>query len=260
MLGTSGTLGVEASKVTLLSSGATPAPHEVSAAALNLQPHAHNAQLVEVAKVSLAEHTNDGGWLLDGGIEVGERLIGALPAHEDGSWFASVAGVLDGTGTRPLLQPRSGSDITPSAVLNETGGAGEADFCNIQFPTSITASSGQTTGPVYGHLYEAGTTEGAGAPANVVAEVGFGPADSDPRTAPGWRFTTAGFNAQVGDNDEYSAALSVPTVNSQTSYSYAYRFSLNGGGGFTYCDTDGAGSGPGMDFGPGGLGALTVSP
>lgn len=79
-------------------------------------------------------------------------------------------------------------------------------------------------------------------------------------TAPGWRFTTVGFNNQVGNNDEYSAALSAPTVSSQTNYSYAYRFSLDGGGGFTYCDTDGAGSGPGMDFDPVALGTLTVAP
>ena len=160
----------------------------------------------------------------------------------------------------PLLLPRSVPDIAPAAVLNETGVAGEADFCNIQYPTSITASSGQATEPVYGRLYEAGTTEGDGPSANVVAEVGFGPAGSDPRTAPGWRFTTAGFNTQAGDNDEYSAALSAPTVSSQTSYGYAYRFSLDGGGGFTYCDTDGAGSGPGQDFDPGALGTLTVAP
>ena len=260
VLGTSKTLGVEASKVTVLSSGSTPAAHEVSTTAMTLQPHAYNAQLLKVGKISLAEHTDDGGWLLSGGIEVGDHLIGALPAHEDGSWFASVAGILDGTGTGPLLLPRSGYDITPSAVLNETGGAGEADFCNIQFPTSVTASSGQATGPIYGHLYEAGTTEGDGAAASVVAEVGFGPAGTDPRTAPGWRFTTAGFNTQVGTKDEYSAALSAPTVSSQASYSYAYRFSPDGGSGFTYCDTDGAGSGPGLDFDPGALGALTVAP
>lgn len=94
----------------------------------------------------------------------------------------------------------------------------------------------------------------------MVAEVGFGLAGSDPRTAPGWRFTTANFNIQIGDNDEYSAALPAPTVSSQTSYSYAYRFSLDGGGGFTYCDIDGAGSGPTLDFDPGTLGELTVAP
>jgi hypothetical protein len=118
VLGTAKELGVEASKVTVLSSGETPVPREVTASTLNLQPRAYNAQLLKLSNVSLVSHTDDGGWLIsqsNESIKVGNRLIRALPAYDDGSSSASVAGIVDAFGAAPVLLPRASSDIVPSS-------------------------------------------------------------------------------------------------------------------------------------------------
>ena len=132
-------------------------------------------------------------------------------------------------------------------ALNGTGAPLEADACAIRFPDTQSIAAGLRTRPVRGRLHEAGLTEPAGAGSGVLAQLGLGPAGSDPRTAPGWEYVDADYSLQAGDDDEYEASLTAPAVGE---YAYAYRFSLDGGGSFTYCDTDGAGSGEGLAFEP----------
>jgi hypothetical protein len=140
-------------------------------------------------------------------------------------------------------------------ALNETDLPAEADYCNIQFPSSLTVATGEPTQLIYGQLYEAGATEAFGAPAGWIAQVGYGPSASDPRTDPGWLFTPTVYNVQVGNNDEFQASFLAPAPGT---YSYAYRFSVDGGGRWTYCDTDGAGSNGGLTFETFNLGTMTV--
>jgi IPT/TIG domain len=143
-------------------------------------------------------------------------------------------------------------------VLNETNVALEADYCNIQLPTSLSVTTGVSTDLIYGQIYEAGTTDLAGASANVSAQVGYGPSGTDPTTQPtDWTYVNASFNAQVGNNDEYQASFVAPASGS---YLYTYRFSLDGGASYTYCDLDGAGSSNGFDYSSTQLGAMTVNP
>jgi hypothetical protein len=127
---------------------------------------------------------------------------------------------------------------------------------------------GETAGPVFARLYEAGLTEPAGAPVGVVAQLGWGPDGTDPRTGSGWRWTTASINPGYGPGspgytaaeDEFMGSFTAPPA-SGSPYDYTFRFSLDGRATATYCDTDGAGSSAGLTFdGSPYLGQLTVTP
>ena len=140
---------------------------------------------------------------------------------------------------------------------NETGSPLEADYANLQWPFSISIPAGATTPAIYGRIYEAGVTESTGPSAMVTAQVGYGPAGTDPRTSLGWLWSGAVFNVEYGNDDEYQGAL---TVSTSGSYSYTFRYSLDGGASYTLGDLDGAGSNSGLDFSTTQMGALTVVP
>lgn len=146
---------------------------------------------------------------------------------------------------------------TFTGVANETDAMAEADYCNLQFPSTLTVSAGQASELVYGRIFEAGRTDVAmGAAPGILAELGFGPSSSNPTTSTAWRFAPASFNLEVGNDDEYEATLTVPAAGS---YAYTYRFSLDDGLNFTYCDTNGAGSNGGLGFESNSLGSATVN-
>jgi hypothetical protein len=148
------------------------------------------------------------------------------------------------------------SGFTWTLPNNETNTSAECDFCNIQFPATLTGSPGVETSRIYGQIYEAGltdTTSGGPAP-NILAEAGYGPQGTDPR-AVDWIWFESEFNVEVGNNDEYQARLIAPAVGT---YSYAYRYSLDGGLTWSYADSDGAGSNGGLDFNAAQVGILTV--
>jgi hypothetical protein len=146
---------------------------------------------------------------------------------------------------------------TIGAYVNETDLPQEADFVNLQFPYSLSISAGTSTGNIYGRIYEASMTPAAGANASILAQLGIGPAGSDPRISPSWVWSSSTFNVQVGNDDEYQAST---IVNTPGSYNYTFRFSLDNGATFTLGDIDGAGSNPGLTFSPAQLGALQVTP
>ncbi len=138
--------------------------------------------------------------------------------------------------------------------LNETGLPLECDYCNLQFPSTMSVQTGQVTPTVYGQLFEAGLTEAPGSAAAVLVQLGYGPLGSDPR-AGGWSWFAATFNTQVGNNDEYQAGFIAPVAGS---YSYTFRYSLDGGQSFSAGDLDGAGANGGLVFSPAQLGVVTV--
>jgi hypothetical protein len=151
----------------------------------------------------------------------------------------------------------AGSVCVPTS-LNETDTSAEADFCNIQFPSSFAEVTGQPSPIIYGRIFEAGVTDPAGAPVGISGEVGFGPNGSDPTTNFTWTWVAAAFNVQVGNDDEFQGSFTVPNV--VGTYSYAYRFTNDGGLSYTYCDLDGAGSNAGLTFSAANLGAMSVNP
>ncbi len=154
----------------------------------------------------------------------------------------------------------SDSGIALPGALNETDLPAEADYCVIQFPSTVSTSAGVASAPIYGQIFEAGrtdTTVGSAAP-GIRAELGYGPTGSDPRTSAAWMFHAATFNVETGpgnNNDEYVGTL---TIAATGGYAYAYRFSFDSGANFTYCDTNGAGSNTGLTFETGNLGLITV--
>jgi hypothetical protein len=141
-------------------------------------------------------------------------------------------------------------------VLNETGVAAELDYCDLQFPTTLSVPTGAPTGDVFAQVFEAGVTEAAGAPAGLVAQIGYGPLDRNPETQSGWTWFPTAYNVQVGNNDEYKASFTAPAAGT---YKYTARVSLDGVS-WTYCDLNGAGSNAGLSFEITQLPTLTVTP
>jgi hypothetical protein len=184
------------------------------------------------------------------------------PEACQGATFTIPVKLSGGSGTTPPTTTTTTTTTTTGtsppgtfAANNETDTAAEADFCNVQFPPSITGPAGLPIPPIFGRVYEPGLTT-ASSPSSIVAQLGYGPANTDPRTASGWTWVSALFNAQPnGTDDEYRVILTVPTPGS---YSYSYRFSIDGITA-TYCDLDGAGSNPGLTFDLTQLGVLTVN-
>lgn len=112
-----------------------------------------------------------------------------------------------------------GSDI----VTINTSSIG---WANLQWPASGNMCLGQSH-TVYGQLYVDGLTNGAGPAAGIITEVGINPTNSDPSTWPSTAWSSATFNVQVGNNDEYMATIGqlLPTG----TYYYTFRYSLGQG-------------------------------
>jgi hypothetical protein len=193
-----------------------------------------------------------------------------------GSGFTAVDGVdFDGAActTWAIIDDNTITCTTPfhpagDAVVTVTKGAasasltagyrftGEAvtaiDWCDLQWPPSVTTQVGVPTVLIYGQVHSPGVTDPAGAPVGILPMVGYGPAGSDPRNAPGWTWTTATWERQFFANDEFKQTLA---VGASGTFSVAYRFSDDAGYNFMYCDFD---PGTADGFSTLDLGVLTV--
>lgn len=110
----------------------------------------------------------------------------------------------------------------------------QPDWGAIQFPCSASETTGSSL-DVYGRVYMLGVTEGSGQGAGITAEAGIGPDGSDPTTSlTGWTFTAGTYNADLSNDDEYKASLTVPST--VGSYDIAWRFSADGGLSWIYVD------------------------
>jgi hypothetical protein len=167
--------------------------------------------------------------------------------------FAVLAPAPRNSGTAP--------SVCSCLVQNESNAGAEADYCVTQFPLSLSVATGATSALVYGQLFESGVTETAGANSNVRAQLGYGPATTNPQYDASWKWAPASFNVQTGNNDEYQASFVAPAVGS---YRYAYRFSVDNGVSWTTCDNNvadsGAGSNASLTFELKDLAILTVTP
>ena len=193
-----------------------------------------------------------------------------IDALDDGRGIATVS-CAPGDGTTPVRgdvvlsnpPPLGGSAVvadgwTYTGVNNETDSAAEADWCNLQHPAEMTVAAGATSENVYGQVFETGVTETAGMPEGVLAELGYGPIGDDPTVTGSWVWTTAAWNVQVSDNDEFVAKVTIPDNVQSGTYWYTFRYSFDSGLTFTYGDTDAAGSTGGYNFASNRLGILTV--
>jgi hypothetical protein len=164
------------------------------------------------------------------------------------------------TGAPAPRNAASPASVCQCLVQNESGAGLEADYCNVQFPLSLSVQTNTTTPLVYGRIFEAGVTEAAGASGMVRAQLGFGLPSVNPQYG-AWTWTNATFNVQSGNDDEYQASFLAPAPGS---YRYAYRFSLDQGVSWTVCDKNegdsGAGSNPNLLLQLGDLPVMTVNP
>jgi hypothetical protein len=150
--------------------------------------------------------------------------------------------------------------FTWTVVANGAGMPTEIDYVVLQFPPTVTVAAGSATPLIYGRIYQAGLTDTMAGPiASISAELGVGPAGSDPTRSNSWTWLPAVFNpAQpMMHNQEYMATF---TPAAAGALAYTFRFSLDGGMTWTYSDLDGAGSNPGLSFDASNLGAMTVTP
>ncbi|MGH7130409.1 MAG: hypothetical protein ACREJO_00475 [Phycisphaerales bacterium] len=170
--------------------------------------------------------------------------------------------------TAAMTSPALAGVVVPH-YLNETNFSEEADFVNLQFPYTLTLPVSTSTGVIYGRIYEAGMTPAAGAHVSITAQLGYGPAGSDPLVNDAlWTWFPATFNVQNGNDDEYQASFTTPA--SPGTYWYTFRFNLDplltgGNVGWTLADIDGAGSNNGLTYNASygatpNLGVLTVVP
>lgn len=152
--------------------------------------------------------------------------------------------------------------VLPNHYTNETNYF-EANYVVLQFPSSFSVVTGQTTPTVYGQIYNFTFTEPGGPHPLIVAEFGYGPIGSDPFVDDSqWTWVSASYNVQVGNNDEYQASITAPAPGT---YAYTYRFNLfvsmaNQNVGWTLADLNGAGNNPGLNYDPQLLGVMTVTP
>jgi hypothetical protein len=185
---------------------------------------------------------------------VQRKGAGCLDAGENTSDFEALAAAPRNAATASLECNACDAGLT----VNETDASVEADYCVLQSPnTDMSLATGATSATIYGRIYEAGVTPAGGLDADVVAQLGYGPASANPENQSGWVWTDATYNTAYGNDDEYQATIVAPAAGS---YRYAYRFSVDGGSTWTYCDANGSGSNAGLSFEMAHVPALTVTP
>ncbi len=132
----------------------------------------------------------------------------------------------------------------PAKADNDIG------WCNLQWPPTMTAAPGAATPLAFGQVWVDTVTSGTGQGAGLTSQLGWGAAAASPRTD-AFTWTSATWNADSGNNDEYKASFVAPAAGS---YRYVYRVRRDKG--WTYCDTDG--STGAAEFDPAKSGVLTV--
>lgn len=136
------------------------------------------------------------------------------------------------------------------AALALPSTAATIGWCNLQWPPSITITQGSTTPMIYGQVWSDGVTNSPGQGAGIVGQVGYGP-QTDAPTVPTWTWVDMAYNLDVGNNDEFMAALTPPDAGV---FAYTTRFSGDSGDTWVYTDL------AGPPYSPSEAGVLTVDP
>ena len=125
-----------------------------------------------------------------------------------------------------------GNDIVVNGTVSAVSAA-VPDWGNVQSPATASINEGSTVA-VYGQVYEPTITEAAGQGAGVTAELGYSTTNTNPNTWSNW--SSATFNTQSGNNDEFVANLGSGLT--PGTYYYAYRYKI-GSGAYIYGGTGG---------------------
>lgn len=141
-----------------------------------------------------------------------------------------------------------------SAYSNEVSGLPHLTigWANLQWPPTMTHTISVTnrTDNAYGQVWIDGVTNQPGPTPNLRAQLGFGPAGSNPAGNTSWTWVDASFNVDAGNNDEFVASMLPETTGV---FAYTYRYSTTNGRDWFY-----AVSGPDGPSNP--FGQLTVNP
>ncbi|MCL4252920.1 MAG: Ig-like domain-containing protein, partial [Anaerolineae bacterium] len=182
---------------------------------------------------------------------------GALPLPNE-TYTVTLSGNNDVAGDTQQIV--SSFSFTVTSVLYDLNDGGSTWY-NLQWPPTIahTLSAVTPTATIYGQIWINGVTgsqNGVDPTPGLLAEVGYGP-DGTPPNDPAWVWTTATFNVNVGNNDEFMGTL-LPTAVGD--YDYLYRYSGDGGATWYY----GTNTGPFRDltfasYNPANAGQLTVT-
>ncbi|NVB81389.1 MAG: hypothetical protein HOV81_23535 [Kofleriaceae bacterium] len=175
---------------------------------------------------------------------------GCTDTDVNGSDLEALTAAPRNSSTTPVI-------CTNAITVNETGLAEELDFCSLLSPATISVARNTATPAILGKVYEMNVTEAGGASVNVVAQVGYGPSNTNPELALGWTWSAMTYDSQAVNDDVYTGTFTVPVAGT---YAYTTRFSLQGGANWTYCDLDGAGSNANLTFSAAKLGVMTVTP
>jgi len=129
-----------------------------------------------------------------------------------------------------------------AAVLFQSGFAQDKPlsigWANVQWPpaTNHVVSATNRTPAIYGQVWIDGVSNQPGATPKLTAQLGFGPAGSNPQGNANWTWVDAAFNLDVGNNDEFMASLLPERAGS---FDYLYRYSTSGGSNWMYADLKG---------------------
>jgi len=159
------------------------------------------------------------------------RMTCRTPAHD--------AGAVDATVVNPDEQ-----SATLAAAFTYDASGPRVNWCALHYPSELSVAPDAPAGPAYGRVYVQDVTPGDGQGPGVRAQIGVGPAGSDPG---GWAWGDAAYNISVdgivpGDvaNDEYQATI---VGRPEGEYSYAFRFSVDDGETWLLCDRTGSDDG-----------------
>lgn len=162
-----------------------------------------------------------------------------------------------GVVTVTLINPDSGSASFPNGFeFVEELVPPMPDWAQLDEPLTVIVNASEETEALFAEVYEAGLTDGGLEPPGMLAQVGFGPAGSDPSSASGWVWSPAFYShggGTYGNNAIYTGTLMVTVAGE---YAFTFRFSLDGGTTWLYADSDG--SGGGSQFSVEKLGKLVV--
>jgi len=111
-------------------------------------------------------------------------------------------------------------------------------WANTQWPPTMThtISAVNRTDTVYGQVWIDGATNQPGQTPGLRAQLGFGPAGSNPDGNAAWAWVDAAFNVDAANNDEFKASLLPEAVGT---FDYLYRYSTTNGQSWLYADFNG---------------------
>jgi glycosidase/fibronectin type 3 domain-containing protein len=111
-------------------------------------------------------------------------------------------------------------------------------WANLQWPPTMnhTISVINRTDTAYGQVWIDGATNQPGPTNSLRAQLGFGPAGSNPANNATWMWVDASFNVDAGNNDEFMASLLPEAIGS---FDYVYRYTTTNGRDWLYADLNG---------------------